>query len=224
MSAEPPTAPDALEAVIVVHGLWMRALAMAPLRRRLFRCGYAAQAFSYPSVREPLGANAARLQRHAAAVRAPVVHWVGHSLGGLLILRLFQDHPDQRPGRVVLLGPPARGSQVARRLAAHGYGRLLLGRSTEQALLAEGPDWRADRALGVIAGSAGLGVGCLIGAPPAPHDGTVSVQETHVPGMTDHLVVPSTHTGLLLSVRVAAQVCTFLASGCFEHAAVSTSR
>ncbi len=109
--------------VVLVHGLWMNGMEMCLLRRRLGKAGFATQRFSYPTVRSDIAANAARLQQFLSGLDADTVHFVGHSLGGLLILRLFADFPEQRPGRIVLLGTPYAGSATARNLARRAWGR-----------------------------------------------------------------------------------------------------
>ncbi len=209
----PPAQPR--EPVVLVHGLWMKGVVMRPLARSLRAQGFAPHCFSYPSVTRALAPNAARLQRFLARIEGPVVHLVGHSLGGLLILQLLQDFPDQRPGRVVTLGTPFGGSWVADRLARSQPGRWLLGRSRERALLGDGPRLPHGRELGVIAGDLNLGVGRLLPRLPRPADGTVSVAETRIDGATDHLVVRATHSTLLLSPAVARAVGRFLRRGRF---------
>jgi hypothetical protein len=74
------------------------------------------------------------------------------------------------------------------------------------------------RDIGVIAGSVPLGIGRVI-APdlPAPSDGVISVEETRVPGMRDHIVLDVNHSGMLISRAVAHQICAFLRDGMFEH-------
>ena len=82
------------------------------LARRLRRHGFAVHAFSYPSARADLTANAARLARFLDALDAATVHLVGHSLGGILIRALFHFHPNRKPGRIVTLATPHGGSRV----------------------------------------------------------------------------------------------------------------
>lgn len=204
------------ELVVLVHGLWMNGLEMSLLRWRLGRAGFRTQRFSYPTVRSDIAANAARLQNFLGGLDADTVHFVGHSLGGLLILRLFEDFPAQRPGRIVLLGTPYMGSATARNLATRAWGRCLLGRSVEQALLGDGPRWRGGRDLGVIAGTKPMGMGLLVGELAQPNDGTVIVSETEgIPGAMS-FTFPSSHSSLLFSAEVAQRVCRFLRSGRFE--------
>ncbi|MGA7802981.1 MAG: alpha/beta fold hydrolase [Gammaproteobacteria bacterium] len=205
------------ESVVLVHGLWMNGLELMLLGRRVRRCGFAPMRFHYRSLAYPVPYNAARLARFVAALGASTVHLLGHSLGGLVILRALAEHRDLPPGRVVLLGTPVAGSGVARRLARTTAGRVLLGRSLEQGLGGDGVVSVGDRQVGVIAGTGGVGVGRLVGGLAQPSDGTVAVAETRLPGAAQ-CTVAATHTGLVLSREVARQVCGFLRTGQFRTA------
>jgi hypothetical protein len=130
---------------------------------------------------------------------------------------LLQIEPDAAVERLVLLGTPQRGSQVARAMLGWPGARLLLGQSLEAGLLGELAPWRGQRELGVVAGALPVGVGRMLCRLPAPHDGTVSVAETRLEHMSDHIVLPVSHTGLLLAASVAHQVEHFLTNGCFAH-------
>jgi len=200
---------------VLVHGIWMPALVMALLGRRLAGCGFRPLLFGYPGLWASLADNAARLDAFIRALRVDRAHLLAHSLGGLLVLHLFERFPRQPPGRVLLLGSPVLGSGVARRLAStHGL-HWLLGSSGQRGLLGGAPAWRGGRDLGVIAGTRGLGVGSLVGGLAGPNDGTVAVAETLVAGAVDALALPVSHSGLLLSSQVAQACCRFLQRGCF---------
>jgi hypothetical protein len=122
----------------------------------------------------------------------------------------------QRPGRVVMLGTPLRGSAVAGGFARYFFTRPLLGRSIEQGLLGDAPRWKGMRELGVIAGDRGIGIGLLLfGGLEPPHDGTVAINETRSPDVNAHVTVPTSHMGMLYSRTVAALVCGFLKEGVF---------
>ena len=201
--------------VVLVHGLWMNGMELALLRRRIERCGFSARVFSYSSVGVSLAGNAERLQHFVISLDTEVIHFVGHSLGGLVILQLFREYPHQRPGRIVLLGTPVTGSRVAARLGRNAFTRRLFGRSLDHGLLGNGPDWAGGRDLGIVAGTLSMGLGRWVTALPGPSDGTVALCETQLAGATDRYTAPVTHMGLLFSARVAAQVCAFLKTGRF---------
>jgi pimeloyl-ACP methyl ester carboxylesterase len=144
------------------------------------------------------------------------VHLVGHSLGGLVILRALHEQADLVSGRIVLLGSPVQGSVIAQRLSRYRLSRWLIGRSGEQALLGGRSHWRGRQPLGVIAGTRPVGVGRLLGGFDGPNDGTVAVSETRLENVAASLSFPSSHFGLLVSQPVAAAVCTFLRQGAFS--------
>ena len=212
-------APKSTEAVVLIHGLWMPALVMVVLARRLRRAGWATFRFSYSSRHATLWENAAALAEFVQGIDAPRVHFVAHSLGGLLLMQLLQDAPRLPPGRVVLLGTPYRGSHVARRLSRHAWGRWLCGLSLDGALLGDGPRWRGGRELGVIAGTVPIGAGWIVPGLAKPNDGTVAVAETVVAERTDAITLPVTHSGLVFSAAVARQLVHFLNTGNFQHQA-----
>lgn len=203
------------EAVILVHGIWFNGAEMWRLRRRLNDAGYICHTFKYSSMRQSPEQNAERLHLFAQSIQAPVKHFVCHSLGGLILLHLFDLHPCQVPGRIVLLGSPVNGSAVAQRLYKRRITRWTLGRSVERGLLGDQPVWFRCRDLGVIAGTLPLGMGMLVGGLEGEHDGTVAVEEAWLSGASDFMTLPVSHQGLLLSAEVAMQVVTFLRAGKF---------
>ena len=203
------------EAVVLVHGLWRNGWDLWRLHQYLTASSYDCYRFGYPSLCLPPAVNAERLNDFAATIDAPVVHYVCHSLGGIVLLHLFDKHPLQKPGRIVLMGTPVNGSIVARRLAATRFTRWTLGKSIEEGVLTGGPAWFRWRDLGIIAGTLPLGAGMLVGGLRPPHDGVVTVSEAHLMKATDYITLPVSHTGLLFSRTVAALVVTFLRAGKF---------
>ena len=210
------------ETVILLHGIYMHGLFLRPLARRLRESGFRTLVFNYPGLRRSSAANAACLAERVVRVDAAMVHYVGHSLGGLVLRHLMAEHESRLPpGRCVTLGTPHGGSAVARRIQDCRLG-WLLGASRDQALLGGSPDWPVRRELGSLAGIARYGIGRVLVALPEPHDGTVTVEETRCPGMRDHIIIPGNHTGLLYSTEVVRQTAAFLRHGRFDHG-VSTS-
>ncbi len=208
------------ETIVAVHGLWMTGIDMFLLRKRLRRYGYDVVQFSYPTMRSSIDVNAARLHEFTRALNGTTVHFVGHSLGGLVVLRMFQDFPEQCPGRIVLLGSPCTGSHVARRLVDI-LGRWMFGRSLDEGLLSDAHRWLGGRDMGVIAGDLSLGGGLIVRDLPLPNDGTVAVQETYLPGMTGHITLPVSHMGMLFSTEVVHQIDVFLKDGHFADWAIN---
>lgn len=199
---------------VLVHGLWWGAWSMGLLGRRLERRGFGARCFSYPTMRQSLPANAAALREFVAGLEVDQVDLVGHSLGGLVILRMLDEYADLPPGRVVLLGSPVNGSTVGRRVADRRLFRPLVGqaRSALEKGFSHAP---ARRETGVIAGSRSVGVGRLFGTLDGPDDGTVTVAECRLEG-AEECILPVTHTGLVMAPSAARAVANFLDSGSFE--------
>jgi pimeloyl-ACP methyl ester carboxylesterase len=221
MNANPlPDAGREPGLVILVHGLWQSGLELFVMRRRLQADGsMRAQFFSYPTVVGTMSNHVRRLIDCARAHKAEQLHFVGHSLGGLVVLRALEITDDLPPGRAVLLGSPLQGSRTAQSLARLPFGRALLGGALTQECVEWSPrEWSGRREVGVIAGSMGFGVGRLLANLDTEHDGTVLVEETRLPGAKDHIVVPASHTGLLLSAQVATQTRHFLEHGTFDRA------
>jgi pimeloyl-ACP methyl ester carboxylesterase len=207
--------------IVYVHGLWLTGREGGWLRRRLAQ-DLAAEtlAFSYPSVVANATANAQALKEFLAGIRADTLHLVGHSLGGVVILKLFEDAAAaQLPeGRVVLLGSPLRGSRVAESLARMPFGKKIMGRSVgEELLVPRERQWNRTRDLGVIAGDLGIGLGRLIGTHGVPSDGTILVEETQLDGAADHVVLRVSHSGMLFSAAVARAAGVFLSTGRFAR-------
>jgi pimeloyl-ACP methyl ester carboxylesterase len=204
------------EAVILVHGLWMRGWVMQGLRLQLARRGYAASTFTYPSMGQSLDEHARRLAGRIAELQAPVIHLVGHSLGGLVILRCLREHGERRIGRVVLIGTPVRACIAGRRMEHLPAGKRLLGASRD--IWRGLPElFRPRCELGVIAGSRPWGLGRMLMRLPGTNDGVVRLEETEAAGMRDRIVLPLSHSGMLVSAQVAREVAAFLKRGAFDH-------
>jgi pimeloyl-ACP methyl ester carboxylesterase len=195
----------------------MRGITLMPLARRLRQAGYTVETIDYASVFRGIGPAVGKLRERMLAHEQGAVHLVGHSLGALVALEATRGVRSLPKGRIVCIGPPLRGSGVARALTAFPGGRLLLGHSAEP-LLAGVDAWKSPRNVGVIAGRLPFGLGITLGPLVAPHDGTVSVEETQLAGISDHCTVAASHTGLLFSSEVADLTLAFLRNGRFAPA------
>lgn len=199
--------------VVLVHGLWYGPIILRPLHRRLQAHGWSVRRFGYPTIRHAIDDNARALR---SFIESEPAHLVGHSLGGLVALRMLERFGADLPsGRLVLLGSPVNGSAVARRLSRIPALGRLVGRSAGplEAGVQHAPEgWQ----VGTIAGTKAVGLGRLIQHLPRPHDGTVAVAETRLPGAVDRLALPVSHTGLILSPAVADAVDRFLGTGRFD--------
>jgi pimeloyl-ACP methyl ester carboxylesterase len=189
----------------------MPGAAMELLAARLARAGYRPRIFSYRG-RSPFEANVERLAQFAGGSAA---HFIGHSLGGVLILEMLNRHAEVAARSALLLGAPVRGCLAGRRFGRHRPGRWMMGACG--ALWEEREArWRRDAPLGVVAGTLALGLGRVFGRLPGENDGVVCVSETTVEGMTARAVVPQGHSMLIVSGRVGRLAERFLACGRFE--------
>ncbi len=229
----------AREAIIYVHGLWSSRADSVLLRRRLARTlGCEVWMFRYPSMSSPMAEVIERLRQFVAECRGAgsarragggghagaladgppdTLHWVGHSLGGLVIYRFLERFPNQPSGRVVFLGTPAVACRAAVGLARLRWMTPLAGKCVNEELLVERERrWTGPRELGIIAGTRGLGFGHLVARLDGENDGTIAVRETRLPGATDFITVPASHMGLLLSAQAARETAAFLREGHFS--------
>lgn len=212
--------------MLFVHGLWMTGAESFVLKRHLAAHGWALRVFPWSSLGESLESAARRCARFARALARRTlqpVHLVGHSLGGIVIYRVFESGllaPDRFSGdfcRVVFMGTPVRGSQSARKLASLGPVGRLLGQPGDHDLREGVPArWRHPAQLGIIAGNSPLGLGRLLGRIEGPNDGTVAVEETRLDGAADHCTLPVSHSGMWMSGEVAEEIAHFLDHGRFR--------
>ncbi len=218
--AEPPPGS---ETVLLVHGLGRTAHSMALLGIRLEAAGYRVVPFDYPSTSETIEQLSRRLAAEVVeccAEQADDVHFVTHSMGGILVWRYLSDRPREHRGRVVMLSPPARGSEIVDALAGSPLFESLVGPAGVRlgtdsgSVTRELPPVRFE--LGVITGDRTLNpiTSWLI---PGPDDGKVGVAAARVEGASDFLVLPANHTFIMNEVEVAEQVVHFLRQGRFGH-------
>ena len=211
--------PISHETVVLVHGLWMNGLELSLLGQRLRRDhGYRVRTFSYPTLHGDAAAICRALADFAGeAAGEGRVHFVGHSLGGVLVYRTLADCAAARfDGNAVLLAAPLNGCKAARGAAQWPALRPLLGTLVMDELAEPPPRrWDGGRPLGVIAGTLRMGTGQFFAHFDEDNDGTVAVGETRIDGLADHLVLPHSHFGMLYARDVAENVAHFLRHGRF---------
>lgn len=209
--------------VVLLHGLGRSDRAMRRLERRFEEEGLASEALGYHSRSKSLDEIVDEFDRALSACcgDAETLHFVTHSLGGIVLRAWIAREAPARLGRIVMLSPPNHGSELVDRL---GPASRLLG-PTGRAL-GTGPDSAPSRLnelgpvtfeLGVIAGDRSfnpLGSWILDG----PDDGTVSVESAKLLGMRDFLVLPAPHSFMMYDREVARQAIHFVRHGRFDHA------
>lgn len=197
---------------------------MYPLASRLRRVGFTVHTPSYQSLRQDIRTHARRIHDYLLTHHesSQPLNLVAHSLGGLVIRQFLHDYPMWQVHRCVSLGTPHQGSVCAtyvRRTLSPLVGQSYLG-----ALDGTCPAAPDGVEFGVIAGNKSQGIGLPFLAyhnhhyrTKHPHDGTVFVFETQLPHASDYLILPVTHTGMLMSRTVSDQVAHFLDHGHFLH-------
>jgi len=215
------------ETVILLHGLSRTPRSLSKLERALSRNGYRVHNMAYPANSRAIEMLAEYL---AGGIGPPCrepgqrVHFVTHSMGGIVLRYYLNTHSCPNLGRVVMLGPPNGGSELIdfmRKvpvLRTHlGPSRGQLGTTPSDLPARLGPAWYE---LGIIAGNRSLiPVSSLM--IPGPGDGMVSVERTKLSGMKDFLVVPHSHTFIMRSREVIAQTIAFLKEGAFDRSGSS---
>ncbi|MHC2106205.1 MULTISPECIES: alpha/beta fold hydrolase [unclassified Methylobacterium] len=206
------------DSVILLHGLGRTSASLARMRAALTASGYRAVALDYHSTRHALPDLTASLGPRIAEIAHGTpgdLHFVGHSMGGLLARALIAQARPERLGRLVMLGPPNRGSEIADRLGHLGLYRRVFGPAGLTLGTRSVPVWPdPDYPVGVIAGTRTVDpIGWLM--LPRPNDGRVSVAATRIAGLQGHLVLPVSHALMMHHPTVIAQTLRFLAGGGF---------
>lgn len=198
---------------------------MQTVQRQLEKAGYQCWAPSYHSFRASIPQIVEQLAPSLANFRYNLhgpLHFVTHSLGGLVARAMLTSQRPDRLGRVVMLAPPNGGSEWADLLFRLRMNGVVLGpvgnhlrtdrHAADEAMLGS-----IDFDLGVIAGNAAIDPIFPRLALPRPNDGKVSVRSTHVEGLADHITLPVSHTFMVTNPGVARQVLHFLRMGRFDH-------
>ena len=215
---------NAQDCVILLHGLGRTERSMGKLEDSLQDEGYRVWNLGYESTRHPIPELAETAidegLAYCAHKQASSVHFVTHSLGGILVRYYLQGHKIEDLGRIVMLAPPNKGSEVADELKRFEWFGELLG----PAALALGTDAASLPAqLAPIPGEIGVIAGNATSDPwfspmiPGEDDGKVSVARTRLAEMQDFLVVDAGHTFIMRKPAVIKQVLHFLQQGVFSH-------
>ncbi|KAF1691869.1 alpha/beta hydrolase [Pseudoxanthomonas koreensis] len=199
---------------------------MARIESALRDAGYATANIDYPSQSQTIEASARfavpQGLRQCRQAGAHTTHFVTHSMGGMLLRYYLSGQPIEGLGRVVMLGPPNQGSEVADALAGTPLYDRINGPAGAQ--LVTGPDGIAARLglaafpLGIITGNEQTAIDSVLATRiPGENDGKVAVERAKLEGMHDFLVLPVNHTFMVMDEVVIAQALHFLRHGRFLH-------
>ena len=219
------------QCVILLHGLARTHFSMRRMERFLKSSGYCVYNIYYPSRNLPVDELAPLAIGQGLELcshnNVEQIHFVTHSLGGILVRQYLQTHVIEKLGRVVMLGPPNHGSEIAdfmQRLPGYrfinGPAGFQLGTQKTDLPKTLGP---VNFELGVIAGKRSLNL-LFSTLLPGDDDGKVSVESTKIKGMRDFITLPISHTFMMQDYETLSQTLHFLDHGCFDHSRLKVSR
>ncbi|KPQ07785.1 MAG: Alpha/beta hydrolase family [Rhodobacteraceae bacterium HLUCCA12] len=224
--------PASADCVVLLHGLSRTEASMWMIEEVLEFHGYSIVNEGYPSNEAPIADLVEHVGQAVAQCGSQRTHFVTHSMGGILTRAWLRDNRPPQMGRVVMMAPPNHGTEIVDDLREmevlpdllpdlmpevleflHGpaVGELGTGASSIPNQLPP-----VDYDLGVIAGNRAI-------SPLGPmmidgqNDGTVSVESTRIEGMADHIVLPTTHSLMMMNPLVIAEILEFLRNGAFDH-------
>jgi triacylglycerol lipase len=224
MAAGGTTTGHERECVILLHGIGRSKSSMGRIEAFLSARGYRVVNFDYPSTRESIERIADTFIPKAIAQcrvdPTDKIHFVTHSLGGIIVRQYLQSNTLPEGSRVVMLAPPNHGSELTDYFETFCFYKWIYGPAGQE--LGTDPESTPNRLkpidieVGILAGNRSMNP---IFSPiiPGPDDGRVSVDHTTMAEMTDFLVIPTSHNGIVSNAAALKQVAHFLEHGKFDH-------
>jgi pimeloyl-ACP methyl ester carboxylesterase len=213
------------DGVVLLHGIGRPSRSFGKMQGAIEACGFTTLNIGYASRRKPLQALADDIEpavgRFADGIEGSI-HFVGHSMGGLLARVYLARYRPARLGRVVMLGTPNGGSEIADLLKNFLPYRAFFGPAGQQLVTQRDAAMnrvlaRIDYPVGIIAGNRSIYPISSAFVLPKPNDGRVSVHSTRLDGMTDHIVVGASHPWLVRNASAIEQTIAFLRDGRFNR-------
>jgi pimeloyl-ACP methyl ester carboxylesterase len=216
------------EIVVLLHGIFRTKRSMRTLEKALIKQGYQVLNMGYPSTKKRITEIASVIfdeMNQISSISEYKIHFVAYSMGCLVVRELLAKHPINNVGNIVMIAPPNQGSEVAdflenNFLYKHFYGPAGMELTTHFARLNPFP--RVQHRFGVIAGNVCLDpISYFI--LPKDNDGKVTIESTKLEGMSDHIVLPCSHTFIIINKVVIEQVKYFLRNGQFSRLQAKSS-
>ncbi len=223
------TSALAADCVVLLHGLARSSSSLSPMQKALEEAGYSTANIDYPSRQHAIEELAeiavpAGLKQCRAQDDLQSIHFVTHSLGGILVRQFLSENDIEELGRVVMMGPPNQGSDAVDDMESvpgfdwiNGPAGRQLGKGSNSVPLALGP---VDFDLGVIAGDRSIDP-ITSAVLDDPDDGRVSVADTKIEGMNDFVLLHHSHAFMMRMPKTIAQTLAFLEHGEFLETGTS---
>jgi triacylglycerol lipase len=212
-----------MDTVVLLHGLGRTRFSMAIAASRLRKAGFTTESIGYPSRVRPIEEHAEWVRARLPETTSGNLHFLTHSMGGIVLRALIaRDRPDHL-GRVVMLSPPNQGSEIADLLNDYSLYHLVLGPAAGQLGTGEGS---LVRQLKPVKGEIGIITGDNSSDPwfspviPGEDDGKVSVESAKLDEMSDFITVHNGHTFIMRDDSVINQILYFLKHGNFNKKAL----
>jgi len=210
-----------IESVILLHGAGRSPRSMGKMAKALSLQGYPVHNLGYPSRQTSIEGCSDHIRKQIVQLKqTSKIHFVTHSLGGIIVRQYLQNHSLPEGARLVMLAPPNQGSELVDHLKEFSVYKWFHGPAGQE--LGTGPESTPNRLkpvdieVGIIAGDKSYNP-IFSALVPGPDDGTISIERTKLNEMKDFLIVSSTHTFIMDNREVMRQVVYFFRNGLFDH-------